>query len=1034
MKKLLSIILSIIICAVSVQGVFAESSDVDINTERNVYDDCADFSKVVAYSEGLSLDVVTDENKYAFSGDDTHIIRVTSDAEWLEYAVEPNGYFVFNTAFSPNEELSHFTFESSADGENWTSFNPIITVDDTEPSKWITVHYSLKKLPAEAKFIKIIFGNIGGTPWSPCIESIELKEHNTDEVGFADCVSTKYYNSTAKLKNLGLINGYSNSEFKPSGDITRAEFSAMMAKLLDLNSVYNPASLKQVFNDVTADYWGAGSIYALYSLGIVNGDENGNFNPELNISLQEAVKIMVSSLGYTAVANQNGGYPSGYMREASRLKLFKEIEDLKNEDSLSRGDAAILMDNALDVELIYQTSFGDGQNRYEYDGSTILNRYHGIYERRGEITDVGYASVFAEGAAKDGRFELNNQSYKTGDYDMLQYLGIMVTAYVKYDKDENDYTALYVEQDKNTKITEIDYNSYDRLDDGYLCYNGDDGREKRIAVGTNTKVIYNYKYQTRVGLIDNIDIKCGYLKVISNNVGSSYADYIMVYDYDTYIASDSSKLGGVLTDKYKGAVNFNLDEADTVILKYDNEKVLYTPEYKINKNEVVCIAKSEDGKIADIRISVDTDTGTVTNINSSEQEYTIGDKTYKLSNYFLDTNRTIDISSDTVTVYLDINGNIVDCRGAVSGERYGYLKSVSELNDVFGNTATLQIITESGKAEEIKATSKSSLNGSVSSVKSFFNLSPQLVKFSLKGDGTIAVLDTAVDLFGEVNTELFTRNYVSDSAKFYDTLNIFASKYQLSSETQVFVVPNDKSEIAKYEVSDLSRLLSDTAYNVQLFDLNDEYKVGAAVITLGTDDADIYNYSPVGVIINSGTYVNDEGDKCLSLKMFSGGEEKELLFDNDGATDRTNGWIDGYVNRDTKNGVNPFSTGEVLQYSERDGKCAAFRILLTKEQIYNNDYYEKNLADYGALSEELFYSELYTSLGIVDKKFSDKILLMGNTIQGYLRTIPLNGSVYVYDRRTKVLIKGDNSDIEQGGSVFVQMRYGIANTVLVIRN
>lgn len=46
------------------------------------------------------------------------------------------------------------------------------------------MHYSLKKLPAEAKFIKIIFGNIGGTPWSPCIESIELKEHNTDEVGF----------------------------------------------------------------------------------------------------------------------------------------------------------------------------------------------------------------------------------------------------------------------------------------------------------------------------------------------------------------------------------------------------------------------------------------------------------------------------------------------------------------------------------------------------------------------------------------------------------------------------------------------------------------------------------------------------------------------------------------------------------------------------------------------------------------------------------------------------------------------------------
>lgn len=53
----------------------------------------ADFSKATAYSEGLSLDVVTEENKYAFSGDDTHIIRVTSDAEWLEYSVEPGRIF-----------------------------------------------------------------------------------------------------------------------------------------------------------------------------------------------------------------------------------------------------------------------------------------------------------------------------------------------------------------------------------------------------------------------------------------------------------------------------------------------------------------------------------------------------------------------------------------------------------------------------------------------------------------------------------------------------------------------------------------------------------------------------------------------------------------------------------------------------------------------------------------------------------------------------------------------------------------------------
>ena len=59
---------------------------------EDVYDDCADFSRVIDMSEGLVLDVVTEENMYAFN-DGTHIIRVTSDAEYLEYEVDSGGYF-----------------------------------------------------------------------------------------------------------------------------------------------------------------------------------------------------------------------------------------------------------------------------------------------------------------------------------------------------------------------------------------------------------------------------------------------------------------------------------------------------------------------------------------------------------------------------------------------------------------------------------------------------------------------------------------------------------------------------------------------------------------------------------------------------------------------------------------------------------------------------------------------------------------------------------------------------------------------------
>ncbi len=1027
-RKLTALILAAFVCASCLPRIFAYAEE----SGKNIYDDCADFSKVIAYSDGLTLDVVTEENKYAFDGDDTHIIRVTSEAEWLEYEVQDGGYFVFNTSFSPNETISHFTFEYTADGEAYTKFTPIITTDSVDGGKWIPVHYSLKKLPEEAKYIRITFGNIGGTPWSPCIESVELKTRNTSEIGFTDCVGTKYYNATTKLKNLDLVNGYSAAEFMPSGSITRAEFCQMVAKLLNIDESYDPAALQRVFGDVDSSYWGAGAIYALYGMGIVNGDENGSFNPEDSISFQDAVKIMVSALGYTVIANDIGGYPAGFMTEASRLRLLTDLDNVGYEDALCRGDAAILMNNALEVEIPSQTVFGN-ENYYMFSGENLLSKYHGIYEFKGEVTDVGGASVYADGSCKEGRFVLGDRSFAAGNLNALPYLGMNATVYAKQGASGDDYTALYIERDYDTNVTELDYNDYIRLENNSIYYDGGSGREQRIALSGDTKVIYNYKYQTRIGLIDELTFDCGYLKIIANN-GKSSADYVMIYDYETYVVSGRARLGGVFTDKNIGAVNLGLDSTDSVMLTYDGDSMEYSPDYMLNENDVVCVARSDDNMIADIRISVDTASGSVTNINQSDNEYTIGGKIYKLSSYFARSGRSIDLTDGEVTAYLDINGNIAYCDGVDSSEKYGYLKSVDISGDPFGMTAVLQIISESGEAEEIAVTSKSSLNGAAASTDSFLSLQPQLIKYTLRGDGTIAALETAVDLFGAVNNGMFTRNYVSQSSKFYDTLNIFASMYQIDAGTKIFVVPNDTEDVNKYEIMSLSGLLSDTAYNVQLFDLSDDYKVGAAVITKTSDDGEVYSYSPVCVVINSGTYVNEDGEYCLSLMVYEDGVQRELLFDTDGAADKTEGWLGGYTERNTKNGSNPFSAGEVLQYSEKNGSCDAFRMLLTKDILNGGEYFENNLGDYGELSEELYYSEMYTGFGTVENKFSDKLLLCANTDMGYLRTIPLSGAVYVYDKRSDKLTVGDYTDVEQGGAAFAELRFGLVNMIIYIRN
>ena len=697
-KKFISAILTLIMilsAAVSAPLCSAEESG---ENGAVIFDDLADFSVSAAHSDGLEIDVVTEENKYAFSGDDTHLIRVTSDAEWIEYDLPTGGYLVFHAAYSPNEEISHFTFEYTADGENYEKFNPIITTDPI-PGKWTTVDYSLKKLPEDAKKIKLTFGNIGGTPWSPCIESVELRTRGTSEIGFVDCVGTKYYGATAKLKNLGLVSGYSATEFNPEGSITRAEYCSMIARLLAINEIVDPAEFGRVFSDVDSDYWGVGAIYALYSMGVVNGDEKGNFDPEDNITAQDAVKILVSSLGYTAMALDRGGYPAGYLSEASRLSLFDGLEDIGAADLLKRGDAAIIMSNSLKVPIVTQTVYGGNSGVYEYGTDTILSRYHNIKTVCGEITDVGRAGVYAENSTAEGRFVISGETYSAGGFDLLPYLGMRGTAYLKQ-SGNSEPEAVYFETDSGTDVIEFGYNDYERFDDGAVYYL-ENGAERRISLSGEAKVIYNYRYLTRAGLIENgeLPFKCGFIKIIRNSSGS---EYIMIRDYETYVLNGGAKLGGAINDKNSGAVSLGLENADLVMFYYDGEKTEYDPEYALNKNEVLNVAKSIDGTVADLRVSIDTAVGEVTRVDRTVNEYMIGGKPYSASEYFLKSGRAAVPGTAEITAYLDINGNIAFIDGSGRAEQYGYLTSTASGREMFSGAVLLQVITESGAAETLR--------------------------------------------------------------------------------------------------------------------------------------------------------------------------------------------------------------------------------------------------------------------------------------------------------------------------------------------
>ncbi len=80
-----------------------------------------------------------------------------------------------------------------------------------------------------------------------------------------------------------------------------------------------------MFDDVSAEHWANGYINLAVSQGIIEGDGDGNFRPNAPISYAEAMTIMVRATGYTVSAEENGGYPHGYMKTGTSNGLAKRM-------------------------------------------------------------------------------------------------------------------------------------------------------------------------------------------------------------------------------------------------------------------------------------------------------------------------------------------------------------------------------------------------------------------------------------------------------------------------------------------------------------------------------------------------------------------------------------------------------------------------------------------------------------------------------------------------------------------------------------
>ena len=160
--------------------------------------------------------------------------------------------------------------------------------------------------------------------------------------------SNKNQEAIEVLQTVGIMTGDQNGNFNPGGSITRNEMAVVMAHLLNLDYDYYRGT--NPFTDVPE--WAAPYVAACAAEGVVAGIGNGQFGGNQKVTAAQASLMIMKALGYFQNAEDFGtDWQVATIRQASYINLFNNI-NATAESALTRGQVAQLVLNGLKAKMV----------------------------------------------------------------------------------------------------------------------------------------------------------------------------------------------------------------------------------------------------------------------------------------------------------------------------------------------------------------------------------------------------------------------------------------------------------------------------------------------------------------------------------------------------------------------------------------------------------------------------------------------------------------------------------------------------------
>ena len=318
--------------------------------------------------------------------------------------------------------------------------------------------------------------------------------------------------AVSMLTTLGIIEGKPDGSYAPTEGVDRAQMAKMISTIKN-NGSDNGALYENVNSGLTdiVNHWAKGHINYCFTTGIIAGRGNGIFDPNAGVTGTEAAKMLLVAIGYDPQIEGLVGtdWEINTNALATRLGIYRNFtKDVTQ--ALNRDDAALLIYNALDVEMIQQ--YQNGYALAYEDHRTILSSVYGVIRVEGVVAGNEWAQLQqtdSDAALREGKTVLEDVVwYDSTTANTRVEEGVEVTDPVTFNVSTpveymGKAVTLYVEKTTilaNSKVIGVATN--DEMNTVVTTADGAD-KSDDVLDGTGVDVNKNTEYYVNYGYCDD---------------------------------------------------------------------------------------------------------------------------------------------------------------------------------------------------------------------------------------------------------------------------------------------------------------------------------------------------------------------------------------------------------------------------------------------------------------------------------------------------------------------------------------------------